>query len=337
MAKLSDIANEVGVSNKTVSMTLRGMKCASPEISRRIHEATAKFGYVPNQAARNMRLQESHFIGLLADMVATTPHSVELIRGAQAEAIVHNRHLLIGTLDNDPKAEEEFLTMFQAHRAAGVIYATLHRCRLDEKPKNTALNVVMANCGARDNSGVAILPDDFGGGYLQAYSLLQLGHSRIGVISLSNYAPATQHRMRGIREALSEAGVLLDERMVREGIKGRLEYEEYVAFDVAMEMLSQPNRPTAIICGNDRIAMLVYSAAARLGIMIPEDLSVIGFDDFETISGGMRPKLSTIELPYFEIGRRAVRAVLRGAPSEPEEETAPCKLVERESCAPPRL
>ncbi|MBX2878318.1 MAG: LacI family DNA-binding transcriptional regulator [Granulosicoccus sp.] len=336
MAKLSDIANEVGVSNKTVSMTLRGIKCTSEETSKRIFEVTARIGYVPNQAARDMRLQESHFIGLLADMVATTPHTVELIRGAQAEAIENKRNLLVGTLDNDPDAPKEFMRMFQSHRAAGVIYATLYRRRLEQKLGNSALKVVMANCAATDHSAISVLPDDYGGGYLQGEKVLAMGHERIGVISLSNTAPATAHRMKGIRTALEDKGSTLNEALVREGIEGTPPSEQYVAYEVALDMLSQDNRPTAIICGNDRIAMLVYSAAARLKLMIPEDLSVVGFDNFTTISEGLRPALTTIELPYFEMGRRAVRAVLNKDATNADEETVPCTMIERDSCAPPR-
>jgi len=335
MPKLSDIAEEVGVSNKTVSMTLRGLKCTSPEKADLIHEVASRIGYIPNQLARNMRLQESQFIGLLADMVATTPHTVELIRGAQAEAIANNRHLLIGTLDNDPDAQREFMNMFVSHRAAGVIYATLYRQRIEHSPTNTPLKVVMANCGPTNLSGISVLPDDEGGGYLQGKKLCDLGHERIGVISLSNYAPATAHRMKGIRRALAEKKLVLDDNLVKEGVEGPSETEKYLGFEVALEMLSQPDRPTAIICGNDRVAMLVYSAAARLGLMIPEDLSIIGFDNFDTISDGLRPRLTTVELPYFEMGRLAVQAILNESSVEFEQNNVPCKLIDRESCAAP--
>ncbi len=334
MAKLSDIANELGVSIKTVSMTLRDVKCASPETSAKIHELSSKIGYIPNQTARNMRAKATQFIGLLADMVATTPHSVELVRGAQAEAIAQKRHLLIGSVDDDPDIESDFLSMFASHQSAGVIYATMyHRC-LEREPKDRPKNMIMVNCGLTDRSGFSILPDDHGGGYQQAAHLLSLGHRQIGVISLSVHAPASAYRLSGIRKALDEHGVVLEDKFLRQGIEGELREETYTAFEVALDMLRLPDRPTAIICGNDRIAMLVYCASAQLGLQIPRDLSLVGFDDFQTVSEGLRPELTTIALPYYEMGRRAVRSVLSGSGDQNSEEKIACKLIKRGSCSP---
>lgn len=334
MAKLEDIAREVGVSSKTVSMSLRGMKCASDKTTRTIRAVADRLGYVPNQAARVMRLQQSQFIGVMADNVATTPHTVELIRGAQREAMAHDRHLLIGTLDGNPAAEREFLSMFQAHQVAGVIYTTLYRREIADGPHRTALRTVLANCTSREPAAASVLPDDFGGGFLQGQHLARLGHRRIAVISLSHHAPAMAPRMDGVAAALREAGIVLDEGQVREGVQGPAESETYVAFEAALDLLDRADRPSAIICGNDRIAMLVYCAASRLGLRIPEDLSLIGFDDFVTVSEGLRPELTTIEIPYFEMGSRAVRAVLDPEAAGTGSDPVPCRLVERQSCAP---
>ncbi len=335
MAKLSDIANEVGVSNKTVSLVLRGQKCASAETTRQIFAVAEQVGYVPNQAARMMRLQKTPFIGLLADMVATTPYTVELIRGAQAEALAYDRHLLIGSLDGDPGAAEDFWQMFRSHRAKGVIYATMYRRKMSGSVLDKAAHVVMANCSTGSGTDDAVLPDDVGGGYLQADHLLRLGHRRVGVITLSADVAASRLRNEGILQAFADHHADLAGVQWAFGIDGHPHDETYTAFEHAMRMLSGPGRPTAIICGNDRIAMLVYCAAASLGLRIPGDVSVIGFDDFRTVSQGLRPELTTIDLPYFEMGRKAVNMILEGRNDGCGATIVPCRLIERQSCGPP--
>lgn len=335
MAKLSDIANEVGVSNKTVSLVLRGQKCASPQTVRQIFDVAEQVGYVPNEAARMMRSKDTPFIGLLADMVATTPYTVELVRGAQAEALAQGRHLLIGSLDDDPEAAKDFARMFRSHRAKGVILATLYRQELPRTVLNDSVNVIMANCALANRPSQSVLPDDTGGGYLQGQYIFGLGHRRVGVISLSRDVMATTLRNDGIRTSMEEHGVDSDGVMWAYGIDGLPPQERYTAFEHATEMLSHPDRPTAIICGNDRIAMLVYCAAARLGLRVPEDLSVIGFDNFGTISQGLRPELTTVNLPYFEMGRRAVQMVLDPPDDQVDAVIVPCALVKRQSCGPP--
>lgn len=202
MAKLSDIANEVGVSNKTVSLVLRGQKCASADTIRQIFDTAEQVGYVPNEAARMMRLNETPFIGLLADMVATTPYTVELVRGAQAEALAQGRHLLIGSLDDDPDAAKDFARMFRSHRAKGVILATMYRREFPRTVLKDTVNVIMANCALANRPSQSVLPDDEGGGYLQADHVFGLGHRRVGVISLSKDVTATGLRHAGIERAM---------------------------------------------------------------------------------------------------------------------------------------
>jgi LacI family transcriptional regulator len=111
--------------------------------------------------------------------------------------------------------------------------------------------------------------------------------------------------------------------------------ERMIAFDAAVKMLQDKNRPTAIICGNDQVALQVYSAAAHLDLHVPQDLSIMGFDDLTVISENLRPKLTTVALPYLEIGRRAVE-LMREAKNQSEvwapKILVPCPLVERDSC-----
>ncbi|WP_316862103.1 LacI family DNA-binding transcriptional regulator [uncultured Cohaesibacter sp.] len=339
MATLADIAQEVGVSNKTVSLTLRGKKCSSDETAKRIFEAAEKYGYLKKYAARTFNGRQVSCIGFLADKVATSPYSVELVRGAQAEAIANDRVLIIGSLENYENGNQQDLwRMFRTYNTAGVIYASRYRKIVEQSDANDIERVVYMNCTpAGDKNGV-ILPDDEEGGFLQASHLLDHGHKRIAVISLPNEDPATALRLKGISKALAERNVQLDPEMCRLGVSGYLPVgETYIAFETAVELLKRPVRPTAIICGNDRIAMMVYNAAVHLGLRIPQDLSVIGFDDFVTVSENVRPKLTTVRLPYFEMGRSAVSAIINGVPAGERVNLIACELIERRVLRPTQL
>ena len=116
-------------------------------------------------------------------------------------------------------------------------------------------------------------------------------------------------------------------------MEGTLDAERIVSYDAALAMLSRHNRPTAIICGNDKIALQVFGAAAHLGLSVPDDLSIIGFDDMLVISESLRPALTTVALPYFEIGRQAALMIQSAAEDGPTQRIrVPCPLVERNSC-----
>ncbi|PLW77988.1 LacI family DNA-binding transcriptional regulator [Cohaesibacter celericrescens] len=334
MPTLLDIANEVGVSSKTVSLTLRGKKCASEETTLQILKVAERTGYVPRRSAQMSLGKGTPLIGFFADRETMFPHSFDLLRGAQAAASELGCLLLIGSLDDAEKNRSDIWQMFRDSHTAGVVYASLFHQEVD-RISSDVKNVVYANCFAQGCTDRAILPDDEAGGYEQAAYLVKLGHTRIGVISLPERAPATNLRLTGANRALSAHGMALDPDLCCAGVEGYLpEGETYVAYESAKTLLDRPDRPTAIICGNDRIALMVMSAAAHMGLRVPEDLSVIGFDDFQAISEVVRPRLTTVGLPYFEMGKRAIIAVMSHASTPELFNPEPCLLIERDSCAP---
>jgi LacI family transcriptional regulator len=194
---------------------------------------------------------------------------------------------------------------------------------------------VLANCYDKKVTCSGIVPDDEQGGYEQGRYLLQRGHRRIAIITLIRKIEATKLRGKGIRRAFAEAGVSFDESLDLCGYDGAVAHEISRVIATASDILTRKNRPTAIICGNDQIAMQVYAAAAQLGLSIPQDLSVIGFDDLRLISETLFPQLTTVALPYFEIGRRAAEMMIQpnpGGQATSEKIKVLCPLVERHSC-----
>ena len=336
MVTLREVAARAGVSFKTVSRIVNDDPAVKKETREAVMAIIREMNYVPDQAARLMRSGNSEVVGLITDAVATTPYSVDIVRGAQAELKRSNKTLLIASTDGDAGLENEYWRMFRAHKVAGAIYAAMYHRRYELGQPDFREPIVLANCFAAREDRASIVPDDEGGGYAQAEHLLKLGHRRVGLITLNRAIEATKLRGKGIRRAFQQAGVKFDERLDRLGSFGPEGKDELDAFDVALEMLTIKRRPSAIICGNDQIALQVYSSAAHLGLSIPKDLSVMGFDDLRVIADIVRPALTTVALPYYEIGRRAAAMVIAGAEHHgtSDKVLVPCPLVERESCRP---
>jgi LacI family transcriptional regulator len=335
LVTLRQVAERAGVSIKTVSRIVNGDPAVNAKTRDSVKVHLQHLNYVPNHAARLMRGGQSSVYGLMTDAVATTPYSVDIVRGAQAALKEQHQTLLIANSNGDAEQETEFWRMFRAQRVSGVIYASMFHRSQDVGHPAFKESIILANCYAKDSNRPSLIPDDEGGGYAQATYLLKRGHRRIGLLTLVQKLDATRLREQGIRRAFGDARVNFDEDLNRQGMIGEVGQEKMVAFDAAVKMLNKKDRPTAIICGNDQVALQVYSAAAHLDLHVPQDLSIMGFDDLTVISENLRPKLTTVALPYFEIGFRAVQ-LLRDAKNHPEgwgpKILVTCPLVERESC-----
>lgn len=335
MATLREVAKRSGVSIKTVSRIVHGDAAVTAKTREKVQRYLTSLNYIPNHAARQMRSGTSSIYGFMTDVVASTPYSVDIVRGAQSALKESNRTLLIANSDGDPEREKELWRMFRAHRVAGVVYAAMfHRAHDIGKPL-FGDGIVLANCFDTDAKHRAIVPDDEQGGYEQARYLLQRGHRNIGHITLNSMIVATGLRRAGIRHAFKDASVSFNSGLEIPGYTGKWPSEESLVREAAFNLLTRASRPTAIICGNDNVAMQVYSVAAELGISVPQDLSLIGFDDLKLISESVYPKLTTVALPYFEIGRLAVEALYLAR--DRDDTTGhclrvPCPLVERQSC-----
>ena len=335
MVTLRQVAERAGVSIKTVSRIVNGDPAVNAKTRIAVQHHLQSLNYVPNHAARLMRGGDSNVFGLMTDAVTTTPYSVDIVRGAQAALKEFNKTLLIANTDGDPVLEQEYWRMFRAQKVSGVIYAAMyHRPHIVGQP-DFKDSIVLANCFANPADRPSVIPDDEGGGYAQAQYLLKRGHRRIGLITLIPGIEATRLRGAGVQRAFQDSGVQFDESLRKLGIEGVVRNETMVAFEATVEILKRKDRPTAIICGNDTVATQVYYAAAHLGLQVPEDLSIIGFDDQKLISENLRPSLTTVALPYFDIGRIAVetmRDTKKHDGNWAPKILVPCPVVERESC-----
>lgn len=335
---IRDVAREAGVSVTTVSHILNNVASAraSDETRERVKATAARLGYGPNRMARSLRMQRSEMIGLLSEGIATTPHAGRIILGAQDAA--REAGLTI-VLINTSQTESDTMRDIDAllrQQVEGVLYATMYHRLLDLPRQLGDTPTVLID--AEDLSGRLpwVVPDEVGGAERAVQELLDHGHRRIGFVTNVEDVPATHGRLAGYRKTLEAASIAHDETLIVARTS-----ETPGGYEAALAVLSVEPRPTALFCYNDRMAMGAYRAAAELGLRIPDDLSVVGFDNQEIVAEGLFPALTTVALPHYEMGQWAMRrliAILNSSNSTELSEPAvlPCPLVRRESVAPPR-
>ncbi|MEO3857118.1 LacI family DNA-binding transcriptional regulator [Acrocarpospora sp. B8E8] len=311
---MQDVADLAGVSLATVSFVINAKTSAkvSEATRARVWSAAQELGYRTNRAAKNLVQGASTFIGLVADAIASTPFAGQIIRGAQ-DAAWQNRHiLLVANTEANTEAERDAITMMLEHQVTGIIYSTWYHREVTPPAALREVPCVLVNCYAADDSLPAVVPDEVQGGRTATQVLLDRGHRRIAFVNSTESAPATTGRLRGYRAALAAAGVAEDPDLVL-----TVRPEQEGGYEAGLLLLSLPTPPTAVFCYNDRVAMGMYDALHERGMRIPGDIAIVGFDNQEVIAGHLRPPLSTIALPHYELGARGVRMLLGGDGSAP--------------------
>ena len=308
--RLKDVADRAGVSSTTASFVLSGRDMrVSEETRRRVLRTAREMDYRPNLTARSLRTQVSSTIGLIADTIATGHYGGDLIRGAMTEALRREHLLLVCESGGDPALEATLAEDLSGRQVDGLIFATASHDRIEApRSQHPGQRIVLLNC--RDNAvHPAVVPDEMEGGRAAAQLLLDAGH-RTGIWVVGESPPESlpgSERMQGITAALRAHGVEL---------AGHLQCPWWPegAFDALSSALDSGLRPAAIVCLNDRIAFGVHQALSQAGLRVPQDVSLVSFDDSE-LATWLRPALTTIALPEFEMGRVAVNLLLSDEPT----------------------
>ncbi len=330
---IHDIARMAGVGAGTVSRVLNNRPNVSEATRERVLRAIRELDYRPSFSARHMRTQRSHLIGFITDEVATTPYAGDIIRGAQERAWADERILLVINVGlNLSMAEAAIETMLE-RQVEGVIYAAMFH-REVMLPANVHKTLtVLANCYAADRALPSVVPDERMGGRVATETLLRAGHRRVGLINvntLESGMPAALDRFQGYQDALIEAGLPLDEHIVRHG-----DGSPELGYRYTHELMAESDPPTAIFCGTDRTALGAYDALRELSLRVPEDVAVIGFDNMEIIASALRPPLTTVQLPHYQMGQWAVDYLIRHnlnhSPVSAVQHRLACPLVPRDS------
>jgi LacI family transcriptional regulator len=304
-----DVARLAGVSHTAVSFVFNGRAAGnlSPATQERIRQAAAQLGYRPDPVARGLRRSRTAVIGLVTDEIASSPFAGRLLRGAMDTAWAGEHLVLTVDSGGDPAKEDAAVAELLDRRVDGIIYAamSLRSVRVPEGLHRT--HSVLANCLPEDGSLPAVIPAERAGGRSAARLLLEQGHRRVAIVGGRDDI-ASVERLRGFRDARRAEGITVPRGwVVRTGgeISGGHEGATRLLDGAPPEA-----RPTGIFTYNDRVAAGVLHAATRLGIAVPGDLSVVGYDDQEHMAAHLAPPLTTVALPHRAMGETAARLLL---------------------------
>jgi LacI family transcriptional regulator len=327
--RLRDIALEIGCSVNTVSRALSNKPDVSPETRARVHEAAARLHYTPNLLARALVSRQTHTLGLVvAD--CTNPYYGQMIRGVEAAATRAGYALLLATSDENPAKERRVLTTLRERRVDGLLIAPI-----DGKADYLA---ELASDGppqiylSRPPEGFAadfVANDNRAGAMLAVNHLVELGHRSIVHVARESTVFSALEREAGYLDALRAAGIEEKPRIrVPPDVEGGRQ--------AARLLLEGGQLPGAVFAYNDLVAIGLMSELAAAGRRVPQDVSVVGYDDIEP-AGYVQPPLTTVAQGTTEIGRRAaellVRRIERGPVQSPRAIVLPPILVVRDSTA----
>ncbi|HZT04656.1 MAG TPA: LacI family DNA-binding transcriptional regulator [Steroidobacteraceae bacterium] len=330
---ITDIARLAGVSKKTVSRVINQAPYVQADTRARIESIIAEHGYQPDPQARGLAFRRSFLVGMIHDN--PNPQYVENIQLGILDALAGRGYeLVIRPCDRrSPTFLEDMRGFVERLRLFGVVLtpSVSEDDRLAKLLESADCPYVRVACASVDKPSRMVLTHDARGAAAAARRLAELGHSRIAYLSGPPLFRSSHERRAGFIAGLAEYGLELAPDLA---ILGAYTYESGLAR--GRELLARPDRPTAIFAGNDEMATGVYSAAHELGIRIPEDLSVIGFDD-APIATRIWPAMTSVRLPVREMGRTAAEglfAASKAAAKAPLAEFTP-SLIERDSTAPP--
>lgn len=321
-ATLREVSELAEVSVATASMVLSGKTEGrfTDETAQRVRQAAHQLGYRANRLARGLRSQSTKVLGMLSFSVATTEFAGQMLKGAQAEARARGYELLLLEVDLDPESIADGLEIMSDHQVDGVLVASFFHVGI-RLPQRVPANLVMVDSYATNRDVDAFFPDEFNS-MTQAVELIgKAGHKRVGYIADGRDFPAVHGRLAAVEAAAAEYG--WDDLAARTVTTG--DTEAIDGYTAALDLLTRHPDTTALVAYNDRLAMGVFQAAAELGRQIPNDLSVVGFDNHTVISAALRPGLTTVALPHLEMGRLAVARLIERC--EAEEELAPQQVA----------
>ncbi|MBP2412506.1 LacI family transcriptional regulator [Arthrobacter stackebrandtii] len=343
-ATSQDVANRAGVSRSAVSFVLNGR--ADGNIAKdkqlRILAAAKELNYTPNAVARSLQAQRTHTIGVVTDTIAGGPFAGELLQGASSAAFDAGYLLLVIETQNQEARENSAFTMLLDRQVDALVFAAESMRPHTPHPAMHGVPAVLANCFDPEGGLRSVMADEVAGGRSATQILLDSRHINIAYLSGPLDAVAAQRRTEGFDTAIAASG--------RPPIKAvETGWDINDGYAAAMRLFSDDgghspkhDRPTGVVCANDRVALGVMLACARLGLRVPEDLSIVGYDNHDPLAKTTVPGLTTVAIPHREMGEKAVEILLGELSNGIRKESSgtvliPCPVVMRGSVAAPPL
>ena len=303
---IKDIARAAGVSHSTVSRALSDSPLVKAETRSRIQDLAREMGYSPDAWARSLVMRQTRAVGVVVTTIAD-PFIAEVVQGIESTAYQHGYTVILASSGSEPERELAAVEMLRSKRVDGVIVTSSRVGALYQKHlERIGVPVVLLN-NHSEQSGrytFSVTVDNPHGGHLATQHLIDLGHRRIAYANGPAYISSSEGRLTGYHQALIEAGIPPELDLVVPGT-GRTEAGEQALRTLVA--LAEP--PTAVFCYNDVTAIGLLRAAREAGLSVPQDLSVVGFDDIPFASYSY-PSLTTVAQPKFEMGKQAMQMAL---------------------------
>lgn len=326
---IKDIARAAGVSHTTVSRALQDNSAISAETTARIKKLAQEMGYTPSAVAQSLLSQRTLTIGMVVTTIAD-PFIIQLMDGVEQVAKAAGYSVFLSTSHNDPEQEIAVVDTFQRRRVDGIIVTSsrvgsVYSSRLDK----IQVPIVLINNQEEGDFLHTVAVDDVQGAQLAVEHLLGQGHVQIAYVGAPNRPKSNRRRLAGYEAALRQAGVYLNPEFVLAAEAGNDLERGQEALDLLLTVGA-----TAVFCYNDITAIGLVMAAAEQGITIPQELSVVGFDDIEPASY-VTPSLTTIRQPRSKLGQLAMQMVLDLLhEQEVQDQSLACELIVRQSTGP---
>ncbi len=336
---IKDIAKAAGVSHTTVSRALRDSPVISAATAAQIKQLAQQMGYVPNSAARNLKTNRSNAFGVIVQRI-DDPFYGEVIDGIEDVLQSRGYSLLLAASHGDSEKEKEIFRTLSERRVDGTIICSIaisqaQAAQLD----HFGVPIVVINNQAANDTTYAVSHDDNDGATQIVQHLLDLGHQNIAYIGNASAGRTNEDRLNAFHATLQTAGVDVRPEWVVNAPNGSVKG----GVRGAQMLLRQPERPTAVVCFNDVMAVGAMSTLKGAGIGVPENCAVTGFDNI-ALAEYLCPPLTTFDQPKYELGQRAAQMMLsvlerkRAMPAQPQSVCLRGTLIVRESTAPlPKL
>lgn len=332
MVKIEDVARAAGVSVATVSRVLNEQGGVLPQTQERVRKAVEALHYEPNLSARNLRRNESRIILILAPNFSNPYYSNVLSGICDVSRNLGYSTLMYNTYDSNALDEPLVTSLFQKNRADGMI--TLAVNKDDRWLAKYAGKYPLVQCSeyVEDAALPHISVDNRLASSESVAHLIAQGHTRIGIVTSANRYLSSENRLRGYLDALEAAGIAKDDALIA---YASADYSFASGKQAARDLLSLPEPPSAIFCVSDILALGVIAAAGKMGLEVPWDLSVTGFDDVDYTTM-FHPYLTTVAVPCYELGRSSMLLLYDHIQQKPGAQQAvylPHQFVQRETTA----
>lgn len=308
---IKDIAKACGVSKTTVSRYLNKSGYVSEEVANTIKEKVEELNYVPSQTARNLSTQSSNVIGVVIPEVSN-PFFAEIFKGISTIADSNNFNLLYCDTDNDPVKELKNLSMLRTYNVAGLIITPASNSSVVESYErdlsaaidNLNIPVVLMDRDLDTLQYDGVFTDNYKGSYDCTKLLLESGHKKVATIKGDTNISIGRERYRGYCDAILDAGLELDEGLIYEG-----DFTTDTAYRLTKEIMKGSDRPSGMFSPNNLTTIGILKALYEDGYKIPDDISLVSFDDIELLTA-LNIKLSVVKRDPEDIGRKAMELLL---------------------------